>query len=312
LLGEGKKHSAGDYLSSAGDVNGDGFDDLLIGAPGAFDTGAAYLVLGSASGVSSRSLGQSDAIFLGEADDDEAGISVSGAGDVDGDGFDDIVVGALQHKETGKQAGAAYVVLGSDQLGEVELSNADAKLLGESPQDWAGETVSGTGDVNGDGYADFLVGAPGESTAGEEAGMVYLLMGSASDVPQMSLVNANAKLSGEDGWDSAGMAIAGAGDVNGDGLDDLLIGAPFVISVTVESGAAYVVLGSVAGVPSMSLSEADAKLSGDGWWQGAGCAVSGMIDVNNDGFSDVLVGATGDVSAGDEAGAAYLVLGSGF
>ena len=156
-------------------MNGDGWDDLLVGARGEdSSTGAVYLVLGPVSGT--VDLGAADAKLTGEAEFDYAGGSVSGAGDVNGDGWDDLLVGAPYEDSGGSGAGAAYLVLGPVS-GTVDLAAANAKLTGEAGSDWAGYSVSGAGDVNGDGSDDLLVGAYGEDTGGSDAGAAYLVLG---------------------------------------------------------------------------------------------------------------------------------------
>jgi hypothetical protein len=163
-------------VAGPGDVDGDGHDDVLVGAPnndeGGKDAGAAYLVLGPVTGT--RDLSLADAKLLGERNNDQAGASVSGAGDVDADGHDDLLVGAHANSEGGVLAGAAYVVLGP-VTGTLDLYYADAKLVGERREDYAGVSVSGAGDVDDDGHDDLLVGAL--SRAGASGGAAYLVYG---------------------------------------------------------------------------------------------------------------------------------------
>ena len=119
-------------------------------------------------------LGDADAIFTGEERGDRAGEAVAGAEDANNDGFDDLLVGAPEYKD-GSWAGAVYLLLGtSTGLTSMSLSDSQAKLTGE-PRDYGGTSVAGAGDVNGDGYGDLLIGAPGESTVGEDAGAAFLV-----------------------------------------------------------------------------------------------------------------------------------------
>jgi hypothetical protein len=156
-------------------VDGDGHDDLVIGAylsdAGA---GAAHLVLGPVTG--SLDLSLADAKLTGSGAEDGAGVSVSGAGDVDGDGNDDVVVGAYRNSDGAKWAGAAYLVLGP-VTGTVDLSSANARLLGEDSYDEAGSSVSGAGDVDDDGHDDLLIGASSNAEGGSQAGAAYLVYG---------------------------------------------------------------------------------------------------------------------------------------
>ena len=295
LVGE-RNDFAGVSVSGAGDVDGDGRDDLFVGAMGRdLDAGAACLVLGPVTGT--VDLSRADATLVGEAANDLAGQSVSGAGDVNDDGHDDLLIGAWRNDEAGLGRGAAYVVLGP-VTGTLDLSLADAKLVGEESGDWAGAVVSDGGDVNADGFADVLVGAYGNDEGGSGAGAAYLVLGPVTGSVDLSL--ANAKLVGEDGGDDAWI-VAVAGDADGDGHDDLLVGARDAGSARLDAGAAYLVLGPVTGT--IDLSIADAKLVGE-----AGDGVSGATgagDVDGDGHDDLLIGAP---DSGGSRGAAYLVL----
>jgi hypothetical protein len=178
LLGEVEIDYAGTSTASAGDVDADGLRDVLIGAPnndeGGDRAGAAYLVHGGVTGT--LWLGDADGKLVGETDGDEAGVCVSGAGDVNADGHDDLLVGAWANGEAGMNAGAAYLVRGP-VTGAFDLSLADVKLVGASPRELAGYGVSSAGDLDGDGRADVLVGAPGNAENGMTSGAAYLLYG---------------------------------------------------------------------------------------------------------------------------------------
>ena len=303
LEGPAAVGGAGYSLSGAGDVNQDGYDDVLVGSWSLYHS-AAYLVLGSSSGVASMKLANADAVFLGTEVFDHAGESVSGAGDVNGDGYDDMVVGAYGYAS---YAGVAYVILGSATLApSLSLADADATLMGEMSESCAGDAVSGGGDVDGDGFDDILVGAPGLSS---EPGAVYLILGSAAGLSDIDLSQADAIFDGESAKDEAGQAVSAVGDINGDGYDDSLVGAPKNDESAKNAGAAYLLLGAAA-VPSSALSNADAKLTGEGEGDNAGYSMAAAGDVNSDGFMDILIGAPVEDESGAFAGAAYLLLGA--
>ncbi len=233
LTGEEAYAAAGESIAGAVDLDGDGADDLVIGAAGDDGyKGAAYVVYGPAS---SGSLGDvADAKLTGSDSYEYAGDAVAGVGDVDGDGNDDLLVGAWGDDTAGSYAGAAYLVLGP-VTGGVLADVAEAILTGESPSDDAGESVAGAGDVDGDGFADFLVGADYEDTGGSNAGAAYLVLGPVSGTASLSSVDA--KLTGEGDDDRAGNTLASAGDLDGDGYPELMIGA---YGVENNRGATYV------------------------------------------------------------------------
>ncbi len=315
FVGEAARDQAGQPVSGAGDVNGDGFDDLIVGAElndaGGPNAGAAYLVYGSPTRLSgSVDLSTADAKFVGEEMTDYAGASVAGAGDVNGDGFDDLIVGARMNDAAATNAGAAYLIYGSagGPSGTIDLSAADAKFVGEEAGDEAGISVSGAGDVNGDGFDDLIVGAFGHGVGGA----AYLIYGSSGGpVGEIDLSAADAKFLGEGPADSAGWSVSGAGDVNGDGFDDLIIGAFCNSSGHFRNGAVYLIYGSAIG-PSgtIDLSAADAKFTGEWIEDYAGRRVSRAGDVNNDGFDEIVVGAYLNDAGGTDSGAAYLFYGS--
>jgi hypothetical protein len=297
LVGEEEDDHAGGSVSGAGDVNADGNDDVLVGAPnnddGGSSAGAAYLVLGPVTGT--FDLSRADAKLVGEGTYNYAGSAVSGAGDVDDDGHDDLLVGTHPSEVwASTDDGTPYLLLGP-VTGTLDLSEADAKFVGEDPDDdGVGDFLSGAGDVDGDGRGDLLVGAPGNDEGGDLAGAAYLILGPVTGAVDLSF--AAAKLVGEESWDRAGYFVSDAGDTDADGHHDVLVGG------TPDQGAVYLVRGPVTGTLELAL--ADAKLVGDEWYDES---VSGAGDVDGDGHDDVLIGGT--VPRDDYTGAAYLVLG---
>jgi hypothetical protein len=230
-------------------VDGDGLDDILLGAYGDADggkhAGAAYVVLGSSLGTSGTiDLSNADYKLVGEAAGDVVGVSVSSAGDVNGDGLGDLLIGAGGDDNGGSAAGAAYVVLGSSlgTISTIELSSADYKLVGEAAYYYTGTSVSFAGDVDGDGLDDLLIGAPQDAYDGG-AGAVYLVLGSNLGTSStIDLATINYKLVGESSNDQAGYSVSSAGDVDGDGRDDVLVGAYQDDDGGADAGAAYLIL----------------------------------------------------------------------
>jgi hypothetical protein len=195
-------------------------------------------------------LGDSSASFIGEDTEDNSGDTVAGAGDVNGDGYDDILIGAYGNDDGGNSAGKTYLIFGkaSGWSMDTDLSNADASFWGENAFDGSGGSVAGAGDVNGDGYDDILIGAPNNDDGGSVAGQTYLILGKASGWSMdTDLSKADASFWGENALDQSGYSVASAGDVNGDGYDDILIGARGNGDGGMRTGQTYLILGKASG-----------------------------------------------------------------
>ena len=339
LNGVAADDRSGISVSGADDVNGDGFDDLIIGAdgvePNGSYSGASYVVFGKASGFSpdldlSTLDGSNGFKLSGVAIGDRTGGSVSNAGDVNDDGFADLIIGAGDADPNGDDSGASYVVFGRADgfAANLNLSTLDGtngfKLSGVAAYDRTGRSVSGAGDVNGDGFGDVIIGATGADLNGPYSGASYVVFGKASgfaaDLNLSTLDGTNGfKLSGVAEDDFSGGSVSDAGDVNGDGFGDLIIGATGADPNANLSGASYVVFGKAGGfAANLNLSTLDGsngfKLSGVGDEDRSGRSVSGAGDVNGDGFSDLIIGASRASPNGVYSGASYLVFGkaSGF
>jgi hypothetical protein len=221
ITGSFSNESFGASVALAGDLNGDGVNDVIIGAPrfplNGADTGRAYVFFGPIAG--SIIATDADVIIFGEAVNDGFGRSVASAGDVNGDGADDVVVGADQLFNQG--TGKAYVFYGP-LAGNIQAADAGAILIGEAAQDGFGISVSGAGDFNGDGFDDVIVGAWDNDGGGGRSGRAYTFFGPLAGT--IAGADADFNVTGAPS-DELGMSVA-VGDLNGDGVGDLIIGAP--------------------------------------------------------------------------------------
>jgi alpha-tubulin suppressor-like RCC1 family protein len=277
-------------VASAGDVNGDGYDDAVVGAVyythGQTYEGGAFLYLGSAAGLTST------AAWTGECDRTGADFadSVSPAGDVNADGYDDVVVGAPEYDDGLSARGRAYLYLGS----AAGLS-ATADWTAVSDLYWSrfGGPVASAGDVDGDGYDDVVVGS-------DEGATVYL--GSAAGLSSTAAWTAQPDQIGA----YFGASVASAGDVNGDGYDDVVVGAYQQDDGETDEGRAYLYLGSAAGLSATAAWTAE----GDQASAYFGQAVASAGDVNGDGYDDVVIGAWSHDNGQTDEGRAYVYLGS--
>jgi Ca2+-binding RTX toxin-like protein len=323
LFGAASDDYAGAAVAGAGDVNGDGYDDLIVGAPGA---NSAYVVFGKADwwGTVYLELGELDGAegfrIAGMDPGDFAGYAVGGAGDVNGDGYDDVLVGAPSATHDGIQmAGEVSVVFGQADWSAtpvVGLGALDGKsgfrLDGAQPFENSGRAVAGAGDVNGDGFDDVVLGAyRADPASGANAGQAYVVFGkadwSATRRLRLGMLNGTNgfRLEGVAADDEAGSAVGGAGDVNGDGYDDVLVGAALSDSGGSDRGEAYVVFGKAdwSATRRLPFSRLDGsngfRIHGVMQNSLAGSSVDGAGDVNGDGYDDIVVGAPGATAAGE-------------
>ena len=275
----------GAAVACAGDVNGDGYSDVIVGAyfydNGQIDEGAAFIYQGSPTGISNviaatLESNQSGSLF---------GLAVSSAGDVNGDGYSDVIVGAFNYDNVlYTDEGAAFIYNGSPN----GLSAAQTQILSPANQDQASIAVSlaGAGDVNGDGYSDVIIGAPGyDDVASTDEGRAWVYYGHAtglSATPDVTLDDANQVSAG------FGYSVANAGDVNGDGYNDVIVGAYNYNGGNAGEGRVWVHYGSALGLSvAANVTLDDANQNGAAF----GICVSTAGDVNGDGYGDVIVGA---------------------
>ncbi len=353
--GIASSHFAGQSVSGAGDINGDGIDDLLIGANqpgvplpqgGAIPTGPGqtYLVYGQ-SGPSTLSgtieladVGStvSGVTFNGINDDDEAGFSVSNAGDINGDNVDDLLIGAIALNSTHRENQEVYLVYGQAGAGalsgSLDLANLgttlDGVMFSNTSLGGLGWAVSNAGDFNGDGIDDLLISMRGANPNGNnDAGQTALIYGKSGGLAltgQLDLADIGTTIDGVlfNGiaeLDLSSVGISGAGDVNGDGIDDILIGASWADpNGNSKAGESYLVYGqsgasALSGVINLSeqgVTYQGARLNGIAPDDNSGFAVSNVGDLNNDGIDDFAIGAPNADPGGTLfAGQTYVIYG---
>ncbi len=316
FYGEYSQDRSGFSISSAGDVNNDGFCDILIGAYLYYNPvdmtggGKTYLILGKESDWRmDTNLSISDASYIAEAYQDRSGYSVSGAGDVNNDGYDDILIGAPYNCDGGYSSGKAYLILGKKYWSKnVSLSSSaiSASFIGESAYDKAGLDVDGIGDMNGDGFDDFLIGAYGNDDGGSQAGQAYIFFGrSVVWSLDTDLSNADASIIGNTQQIGIGQFMSGAGDVDRDGYCDILLKSDGYLSSYREI---FIIKGRANGwsMDSDILEKADISIERENYGDIKWSEISGAGDVNGDGFADVLIGAAERDEGGTNRGQVYL------
>ena len=325
-------------MSSAGDINNDGYDDIIIGAyeadPNGDYSGESYVVFGKASGTYSASLelsslnGTNGFVINGIDAHDYSGRSVSSAGDINNDGYDDIIIGAYLADPNGDDSGESYVVFGKASgtySASLELSSLNGTngfvINGIDANDNSGDSVSSAGDINNDGYDDIIIGAYEADPNGDWSGESYVVFGKASGTYSASLELSSLNgtngfvINGIDAYDYSGYSVSSAGDINNDGYDDIIIGAYLADPNGDYSGESYVVFGKASGTYSASLELSSLNgtngfvINGIDEYDYSGHSVSSAGDINNDGYDDIIIGAYSADPNGDYSGESYVVFG---
>ncbi len=289
----------GRCVAGAGDVNGDGYGDVLVGAYGYTSNqsqeGRAYLFYGSAGGLAASAAWTYENNVAGSV----LGVSVASAGDVNGDGYTDIILGAPQYSNPQANEGKVYLFYGSSTI---PAATANWSVESDQVGGWFGVSVASLGDVNGDGYSDIIFGAQLYDGGFTDEGGAFAYYGSSAGLP--TTPNWTAK--GNQINAQYGISVASAGDVNGDGYSDAIVGATFYDNGTTDEGAAFVYYGSTTGLSASANWTGDNNIANSYF----GYSASSAGDVNGDGYSDVLIGARAVNNGQVDEGALYAYYGS--
>lgn len=337
IIGAVTNDQLGQSVAAAGDINQDGVDDVIIGAPyfdlpAGTDAGAAYVIYGKKGGMSNlvidvTNLDQTTGIkIIGAAASTNAGWSVAGGGDINQDGVDDVIIAAPGSSGPGE----AYVVYGKKNGMpnlEINLANLDKstgiKMTGVASSR-LGNSVAAAGDINQDGVDDFIVGANYYSSSGPSyAGAAYVIYGKKNGMPNLEInlasldISTGIRIIGAQQNDQLGFSVAAAGDFNKDGVDDVVVGSPYATSKTgrEQSGKAYIIYGRKGGMPLVDIdvtrldTSTGVRILGTAANENLGMSLASG-DFNKDGVNDVIFGARASSPSGRlSAGAAYIIYG---
>jgi hypothetical protein len=292
VRGDGRLGSA---LVAAGDVDGDGLEDLLAGTPTKDDVGRAFLIRGDDSGQINNSVSDGYNARYEPADNAVKFGNTLAAGDLDNDGDRDVFIADPDRDDV---AGQVYQLV-APGASNVVAASATPTLTG-APDSQIGNALAVIDSINGDAYPELLVGARGESVA-------YIFFGGPDFALPTSVSSADVEITGVSNTDF-GQAVSGAGDINGDGTPDFMIS-----QTSADGGSIFIFFGWGDAPPSDAITaanEADIELEAEDSGHRAGTSIAAAGDVDGDGIMDIVVGATGLDDTGDQAGGAYLVLGS--
>ena len=303
---------SGTYLGqtvAVGDLSGDGFAEMVIGAPradfAANEAGSVWIVSTLAAGGSSAIQDHAAARLDGPAASTKAraGTALAIPGDVDGDGYDDLLVGAPREDTRGADAGAAYLWYGSSNLGGVTDLSVAPRFQGEALNDRLGDAVAG-GDIDGDGAAELFLGAPQNDTSAIDGGRAYVLPSGSWSGAHFVETASTLFISGSGPLDKLGSSLLVA-DLSGDGIGELLAAAPDNDLGGTGAGSLFVFEQAHLLSGAVADTDADVEIRGSGPYQKIGTSLD-TVDLDQDGGLDLLIGSPGASSGTPSGGAVWV------
>ncbi len=304
ILGDVAGDQIGLSMTAAGDLDGDGYPDFIVGSPvislESTEDGGAFVFYGPLTGSSTVSQ-TADYTITGAHGGSATAYSMDSAGDFNGDGHPDVLVGAYYNLDRHDYPGAAHLLYGPiDQDISLE-SGSDVELMGITADAWTGYAVAGIGDFNGDGFDDVALGAPLDSGDEGYEGITYIIYGGESIVSDDVDDYAGAMLIGAEAYSYSGIAVSGGEDADGDGLDDLL--------VSDYAERTWLVYGEELSDEVIVTDVYDGLFYGEVYGDYSGYAIELTGDIDGDGSADVLIGAPNNDDTAKSSGSAYLFYG---
>ncbi|MBI4407258.1 MAG: FG-GAP repeat protein [Candidatus Kerfeldbacteria bacterium] len=288
-------------LAQIGDVNGDGYEDVALGAPDAGDEsqGAVYILYGQADRIDQVVFADLPTL-VGEEAGDQLGSVVAGLGDINADSYDDFALTSQYHDTGENNPGTVYLIYGQATAYTNQTVASRPRWYGADNNDHAGVSLAGVGDINSDSYDDWAVGATWHD---DRSGGIYVLYGQATAFTGTQQLSDQPFFSGSDDFDYAGSAIA-AGDVTGDGVSDIVVSAPRYDGTERDVGTVYTIPGRTTAYNSTNL-DTFTSVSGATKRERIGTSLA-VGDVTGDNVNDIIVGVPYSDTAGDNAGVVYV------
>jgi len=279
-----------------GDINGDGYEDIGISTWDYPDypilCGTTYIIFGKPGKLDTLfNLSLSDASYKGQYNGDRIGYCISKAGDVNGDMFDDLLISSIASNDN---KGKIFLIFGRRDkwYPDTNISQANASFIGYQQREMSGYSLSYIGDINGDNFDDIIIGAPNNNEQGQNSGKTYIVYGKKSNwINNMSLIDADVSINGDNSNDEFGYLVKGGGDINDDGYNDIIISSPKYSDDEEFRGKIHIIYGrSIWKEKNIIGNIENASFIGEDNYEYCGISYDGGKDINNDGYDDIIIG----------------------